>query len=136
MPHAELKMTSPLNDFAALAELANPEIRPILESARTCIRSLHPDATEIIWIRQRIVSFGFGPRKMTDHYVYLQINARHLNLGFYHADQLDDPDGVLEGSGLKLRHTKLFHLRDVERESVVTLVRRAVQERKTNLMKP
>ena len=129
----EISLKAASDDFGALVTLAGPETRAVLEKARAMIRALHSDVTEIIWLRQRIVSFGFGPRKMTDHYAYLQLNARHVNLGFYHADRLDDPGALLQGSGLKLRHVKIIDLEELDRESVRVLLHGAMEERKATL---
>lgn len=126
-------MKAASDDFAALVMLAGRETRAVLEKACIMVRARHPDVTEIIWLRQRIVSFGFGPRKMTDHYAYLQINARHVNLGFYHADRLDDPDDLLEGRGLKLRHMKISNVEELDRESVIALLHCAMEERRAAL---
>lgn len=48
-------------------------------------------------------------------FAYLQANKNHVNLGFYSGfEKLDDPDGLLEGTGKTMRHVKLRTLADVD----------------------
>lgn len=38
---------------------------------------------------------------------YVNIFSAHMNVGFYFGANLDDPAGMLEGSGKRMRHVKL-----------------------------
>ena len=38
---------------------------------------------------------------------YVDAFAAHANVGFFHGATLDDPAGLLEGSGKRMRHVKL-----------------------------
>ena len=38
---------------------------------------------------------------------YVSAFKSHVNVGFYHGALLDDPAGLLEGSGKRMRHVKL-----------------------------
>lgn len=109
---------------------AGPELRAICRSLRGTIASLHEGFVEIVWPRQRIASFGVGPRKMTDHYAYIGVPGAHVNLGFYHGASLTDRDGLLEGTGKKLRHVKLTRLSDAKSAAVAALLRQAIADRR------
>lgn len=50
---------------------------------------------------------GWARRKFTEHYAYLALHPRHVNLGFNQGAELPDPAGLLGGPGAKLRHLKL-----------------------------
>ena len=119
--------------FEDIFSIATPEIRKISEEARKMIVSMHSGYTEIVWPRQRIASYGVGPKKMSEHYVYIAPQKRHVNLGFYHGASLNDPDELLEGTGKNLRHVKLFSLEDVKRSNVKKLVRAAIADRKKSV---
>jgi len=45
--------------------------------------------------------------------VYISVCAKHINLGFYWGAQMDDPEGVLEGSGKQLRHIRISSQADL-----------------------
>lgn len=40
-------------------------------------------------------------------FAYVNAFAAHVNLGFFHGAALDDPAGLLEGTGKRMRHVKL-----------------------------
>jgi hypothetical protein len=40
-------------------------------------------------------------------FAYVNVFPSHVNVGFYLGAQLDDPAGILEGSGKRMRHVKL-----------------------------
>ncbi len=115
--------------FEDILKGAKPELRAICEAARRSIASLHADRTEVVWSRQKIASYGVGPKKMTDHYAYVAVLSSHVNLGFYHGASLDDPAGLLEGTGKGLRHIKLRAASDVTRPAVTELLRAAIADR-------
>ena len=68
--------------FDDVLATAKPELRPVCESLRRLIASLHNNFVEVVWRRQRIASFGVGPKKMAEHYAYIAVQRSHVNLGF------------------------------------------------------
>src|SRR6202789_2549973 len=40
-------------------------------------------------------------------FAYVNAFGSHVNVGFFHGAMLDDPAGLLEGSGKRMRHVKL-----------------------------
>ena len=52
---------------------------------------------------------------------------RYVNLYFKDGPALDDPDGLLEGSGKRLRHVKIRKPEDLKRRSLHALVRQAAK---------
>jgi len=38
---------------------------------------------------------------------YVDVFTAHVNVGFFHGAFLDDPAGLLEGNGKRMRHVKL-----------------------------
>jgi hypothetical protein len=116
--------------FADILVAAKPELRLICETIRSLIASLHKDVVEVVWPRQKIASFGVGPKKMTEHYAYFAVQSDHVNLGFYHGASLSDPARLLEGTGKKLRHVKLHSLSASKSPAITALLRQAIAERK------
>jgi hypothetical protein len=88
------------------------------------------DYVEVVWPSQKIASFGVGPKKMTQHYVYIAVQSAHVNLGFYHGTSLADPNGMLEGTGKELRHIKLQDVFTVKNSAIKALLREAIADRK------
>jgi hypothetical protein len=115
--------------FQDILAVAKPELRPICESLRRLVASLHPGFVEITWPKHKIASFGTGPKKLTEHYAYIGVQRSHVNLGFYHGASLPDPTGILEGDGKKLRHVKIRSASAVANITISALLREAIKER-------
>jgi len=89
-----------------------PEVIAIARRLRAVIESVHPDALELPWVEQGDVGYGIGPKKMSEHYAYIGPYRTYVNLGFFHGTALPDPEGLLEGTGKKLRHVKVRSIGD------------------------
>ena len=83
------------------------ELAVTARALKAQIVALRPDAVEVVRLGDRAASYGVGPKKMSEAYAYIMPQKRWVNLGFYHGVTLPDPDGLLEGTGKKLRHVKV-----------------------------
>ena len=80
---------------------APSEQREIMELVRSLIHESGPDITEEFKWNRPIF-------KSAKDIAYLQASKNHVNLGFYGGfEKLNDPDGLLEGTGKTMRHIKL-----------------------------
>jgi hypothetical protein len=111
-------------------EAASTSTRPVAEALYTLLLRAHPQASVLAWPKQRIVSFGFGPKKMTQHYAYIGIQSAHVNLGFYMGAFLEDPSAMLDGTGKNLRHVKLHTAQETMDAGLWALIQGAIQERR------
>jgi hypothetical protein len=62
---------------------------------------------------------------------YVNAFADHVNVGFYHGAVLDDPAGLLEGTGKRMRHVKLGPGREPDRAALGDLIEAAYAEIRT-----
>ncbi len=120
-------------NFDELVQESNPDLGPICVALRELVSELHSEFLEIIWPNQKIASYGVGPKKMSEHYVYIAPQAKHVNLGFYHGASIADPDSLLEGTGKKLRHIKVRNVDAVDKAAVRSLIQAAIEERRQAL---
>jgi hypothetical protein len=97
--------TSPhrFEDLVALA----PQHAPVLKAIRALVKDVHPQTVETVRLGDRAVTWGWGPAKMKEGYLYALPYASHVNLGFYDGSALPDPKRRLQGNGKKLRHVKI-----------------------------
>jgi len=84
-----------------------PHVRDLAAQARALISEVYPEVVEVPWPRQKVVGYGVGPKKMSEHFCYIAFHRDHVNLGFNQGAELPDPEGLLEGPGKTLRHTKI-----------------------------
>ena len=94
-------------DFDEITAEANPKVQELARRARSLILEVMPDAVEVAWPRQKIISYGVGPKKMSEHFCYIAVLKERINLGFYYGADLLDPAKILEGTGKSLRHVKI-----------------------------
>ena len=87
----------------------------------------------VVWPKQRIASYGIGPKKMSEHYAYIGVQRAHVNFGFYHGASLEDSTHLLEGSGKELRHVKVTDPAAVKNPAFGTLLRQAIAERRRHV---
>ena len=107
------------------------ELRPICNALRVIVTDLDREYVEVVWKNQRIASYGVGPKKMSEHYVYIAPQTKHVNLGFYHGISANDPSGLLEGTGKRLRHIKFRSLDETKNPQIEKLIADAIAARRS-----
>lgn len=108
-----------------ILDQADPAVAALARRARALILKVMPAAVEIVWPKQKIMSYGVGPKKMTEHFCYIGVLKDRINLGFYYGADLKAPAGLLEGSGKELRHVKIASLSQLEKPEILKLIQAA-----------
>ncbi len=119
--------------FEDIVAMTPEPLRPVTRRLRDLILSVDRDPCVVVRLGDRAATFGVGPKKMSEGYCYILPYSNWVNLGFYKGTDIDDPDGLLEGTGSKMRHIRVRSLEDCENPSLIVLIRNALQERKTAL---
>ena len=109
------------------------QVKEIAERLRALIIEVYPEVVEVPWPKQKIVGYGVGPKKMSEHFCYIGAFKKHVNLGFYYGVELPDPQGLLEGTGKNLRHIKVKNLEEVEQPALRDILQASLDERKESL---
>ena len=113
--------------FDELIADRSPEVRAIAAQLRASILEIDPEAVEVVRLGDNAATYGIGPKKMSEGYVYVMPLSDRVNLGFYHGVALADPEQLLEGTGRAMRHVKVS---DLERlDAMMDLVDAARNER-------
>lgn len=125
--------TAKLGTFDDLVKITPKAQQPIIKRLRELILELHPQACEVVRLGDRAATYGLGPKKMIEGYAYLMPYAGWINLGFYKGAELPDPQGLMEGTGAKMRHVKVRALAEAEQPAIKALLKAALTERKQAL---
>ena len=64
---------------------------------------------------------------------YVDAFRAHANVGFFHGAALDDPAGLLEGAGRRMRHVKLRWAGPVNTAALSELIASAYRDIRTRL---
>ena len=59
---------------------------------------------------------------------YVNAFSSHVNVGFFHGAALDDPAGLLEGTGKRMRHVKLRWAQHVDGAALSALIAAAYRD--------
>jgi hypothetical protein len=70
---------------------------------------------------------------MSEAYCYILPYTKWVNLGFYRGAELTDPDGLLVGSGARMRHVKIRDPAACDSPLLRRLIAQALEERRTAL---
>ena len=128
-----MKSTTQSGTFEDALAHSTPRERKLARALRKIILDVYPNAVEVPWPRQKIVGYGVGPKKLTEHFCYIAPYGAHVNLGFNFGAGLPDPSHLLEGAGKKFRHVKIAEPGDVQRPALRQLLKAAVRERERAL---
>lgn len=118
--------------FAELLEITEVPLRPIVNQLRKLIIQIDPNTVEVVRLGDRAASFGVGPKKMSEAYVYVLPHKSWVNLGFYKGALLSSESKLMEGTGKSLRHIKIRSLEDSNKAEIKALIKLAVKERKNH----
>ena len=121
-------------DLATLLEPNTPTVRDVFGALRALARDVMPDAQEQVDLPDRVLAFGFGPSggvRMRGLAVGLIPHTAHVNVQLADGALLDDPSGIVEGTGKRIRHVKCRSLDDVARPAL-----RALLEEQAALKRP
>ena len=66
-------------------------------------------------------------------FAYVNAFKAHVNVGFFRGAELDDPSGLMEGTGKYMRHVKLRPGSDVDAPALVRLIESAYADMKQRL---
>ena len=112
---------------------SSDNVEMIARQLREIIIEIYPDVVEVPWPKQKIIGYGVGPKKMSEHFCYIGAHSEHVNLGFYYGADLPDPKGLLEGTGKKLRHIKVRDADQVAKPALREMIESSLEERKSAL---
>jgi hypothetical protein len=81
---------------------------------------------ENIYDAYSAVAIGYGPTdRLKDGVFHIAVYGSGVNLGFNDGATLDDPLGILKGTGKQIRHISFKTQADLERPEIRSYIRRA-----------
>lgn len=100
------------------------KVQSLAEALRQVVHQLLPEATEVVRLGWQSASYRCGP-KARDEFLAIMPKRDHVNLHLPDGVELRDPQGLLEGSGKRVRHVKIRAMGDLQREGLSDLIRQA-----------
>jgi hypothetical protein len=112
MAMIDRQTASTVGEFVAQLE---PEFQPAAEALRSTIRRCAPSAHEAI--KWRVPAYGERPVVAA-----IMPAPGYLRLELFQGADLDDPEGLLEGSGTAVRHIKVRTVDEAHSAPLAALV--------------
>ena len=110
------KKVTTVDEYIKEAELL---LRPLCERACDLLRSAAPGLREGI-------KWGAPNWSGNSNVCGLGAFSQHVDLFFFFGARLDDPRGLLEGTGKGMRHVKLFPGAEIDESGIRELTARAI----------
>ena len=66
------------DEFEEIVIQANPEVQELARQAKALIQDLFPEVVEVPWQKQKIIGYGVGPKKMSEHFCYIGVFKNHI----------------------------------------------------------
>jgi hypothetical protein len=103
------------------------EVQEIVHLLRARVLKVVPNAHETVWDAINAVSLGYSPTtRWQDGIVHIATYSKHVNLGFNQGATVDDPLGIFEGNGSRIRHVTFRTPRDTKAKWIDDYLRRAM----------
>jgi len=123
-----------VTDLEPLLAPHTPVVREVFVALRSLVREVVPDATEQLDLPDHLLAFGFGPPggiRMHDLAVALIPHGGHVNVQLADGALLDDPSGIVEGTGKRIRHVKCRSPEDIARPALRALIEAQATRRRS-----
>jgi hypothetical protein len=118
---------SPRKQLASWIERYDPAIARLARAVLKRMEQRLPGATELVYDNYNALVVGFGPNeRASDCPFSIAVYARWVNLYFLEGSLLSDPEGLLKGSGNRLRHITLRQEQDFDVPGVQALISQAL----------
>jgi hypothetical protein len=117
-----------MEEFQKLLVNNEPQAQALALELRELIRRILPKSQEKIYKGWGVADYGFGAPGRG--FLTIGPQKRYVNLYFMHGVDLEDPQGLLEGTGQRLRHVKIRSSAELKNPALHALVRQAAQRYK------
>jgi len=114
----------------------NREIRDLALQLRALVLEEMAPCYENIYDAYSAVAIGYGRSdRLRDGIFHIAVYSKHVNLGFNDGATLDDPKGILQGAGSRIRHITIKTSADLERPVLRAYLHRARKTASADLKK-
>lgn len=105
-----------------------PEVAAVAEAALGKVRKRLAGAVELVYDNYNALAIAFGPsERASDAILSIAVYPRWVSLFFLQGARLTDPQGLLKGSGTRVRHIVLADVALLDKPAVRGLITRALE---------
>ncbi|PTM09470.1 MAG: hypothetical protein DA407_05805 [Bacteroidetes bacterium] len=113
-------------DFLNVLKYKDQELIDLYIDLRAYILSMYPESNELLYHTHALTSVYSISEKLGDASIMIPIYTNHLNLGFNKGTLLEDPHGLLQGTGKLIRHIPITKPSDYRNKNATQLITEAI----------
>jgi hypothetical protein len=111
------------NELDRIIAKQPPDMAKLTKAVLAKMRTRLPGATELVYDKKRSLVIGFCPDDRASHAINsIATYTRWINLYFFEGDNLPDPEGLLQGTGVAVRHIRITDAKDLDRPAIKALM--------------
>ncbi|NNC89543.1 MAG: hypothetical protein HKN82_13900 [Akkermansiaceae bacterium] len=119
-------MKSPEEEIETFLRPYSPEIRAFAQELRTYLKQETRPSIELAGPSAQSFNIGYGfTTTAWDCFCAIIVYRKHINISLPSGASLPDPDGLLHGTGSRIRHLKIKELKDVQTPAVRKILKEA-----------
>ena len=99
----------------------NSQLQRVVRELSTLVKETVPTS------KQTVNAWGVPTFEAKNPFCFYMVGKNHVTFGFHFGTSLQDPEGLLEGTGKNIRHVKLRALEDVKRKGLKEMVAAAAR---------
>jgi hypothetical protein len=127
-----MRTRKPPSELRAFLAAFPPPVARLFLATRRAVLAAAPDANELIYDAYNAVSAAYSfTERLKEAFCHVAAYPGHVNLGFNRGAGLDDPAGILVGTGARIRHVRVSTPADLRAPALRALLRAAVAEGRT-----
>ena len=124
-------VSPPLPEYLGFLAPFESRITELALATRKLVLEEAPDSTELIYDAYNAVATGYGfTGRPSQCFIHIAVYAKWVNLGFHRGSELEDPKGLLEGTGRLIRHIRISEPEDLAEPAVRAFVKQAIARAK------
>ena len=124
------------DDFQSLLDYKEKPLIELFHDCRSFVLELFPESNELLYHTHALTAVFSLSEKLSNAFCLLPIYTNHLNLGFSQGTRLDDPHGLLTGTGKLMRHIPIAKPTDYRNDRVAALLKSSVEVATESLKEP
>jgi hypothetical protein len=119
---------TPEAQLRTFMEKYTPEIRSLANAALKKMRARLPGAFELVYDNYNALVVGFGPTERSSEAIFsIVLYPRWVTLFFLTGKGLPDPERLLKGDGVQVRHVVLESVETLDRPAIQALMKAALE---------
>lgn len=127
-------MANSKGQIATFIAKYSPDVARQFRTARATLRRLFPRGYELVYDNYNALGCGFSPTsRSSDILVSVVAYPKWVTLFFFNGRSLGDPEGLLQGSGVRIRSLRLQPFALLTTDAVGELLAQAIEESRSEL---